>query len=224
MVAMLRINSYSLKQFRGLLSGSLCLLLTAGAIGGCSSAISAQNPAETQEPGALPAILAAGNAQWQQSAEAAGSNYFYWRVRPAGMQPIHTVTGVQVQSGRVTARYVVRSRRDNSGKLVVVETLREPSPRAIRTRPGYTAHTVPQLIRECSLLLGVSGRRARVSTETAHFGLAFDERGVLDVCYRVPRGCMDDCSTSYGVGGLVFRVLSAAEIDSFLKTGRGPTE
>lgn len=203
-----------------LLACTACLSLVIG----CSSAASENDSTDgTPSPVALPASLAAGSAQWAASSAAAGSNYFYWRVRPAGMQPIHTVTGVQVQNGRVIARYVVRSRH-SGGKLVNVETLRESSPGAIRTRPGYPAHPMPRLIKNCGALLGVSGSRPRVSMDTDHFGLAFDERGVLNACYRVPRGCMDDCGTSFSVDGLVFRVLSAAEIDSFLKTGRGPTE
>lgn len=197
---------------------TLAILLSGTACSSTHGNESADADEVVKDAAQLSAALDRGRARWQQSS-AANANYFYWRVRPAGMQPITTITGVQVKNGRVHARYVTRSQRNSSGNFEIVETRRETSPTALRQRPGFPARTLPQLVAACSELLGVSGSRPRVSADSDHFGLSFDGRGVMQTCYRVPRGCMDDCGTSFGVSGLVFRVLGPAEIDSFLKTG-----
>ena len=157
--------------------------------------------------------LTEGRAAWEQTSTAAGRSYFYWRIRPAGETGIREVTGVQIQNGRVTARYVTVARMQGEPhQMQIYERHRESGARTGQARSGFPPRTMEQLYERCTQILPEPG------PDAPPHDVRIDNRGVLNVCYRVERGCMDDCSTNIGVDGLVLRQLNAAEIEQFLNT------
>ncbi|MEQ9363566.1 MAG: hypothetical protein RIF32_04950 [Leptospirales bacterium] len=208
------------------------VLMFAGAsVAGCrsndgpgadSGATGSAEAATVSDPAQVSATLAAGLERWRNSARHANQTYFYWRVKPGSESGVREVTGVQVRRGRVAARYLTRSRihHTGSGSPEIIERSSETYDQAGRTAKanpaGFPPRTIEELYRRCDEVLPKSAQGP--AARSLDFGLRVDSRGVLAACWVLERGCQGDCAANFGAAGLVFRELTAAEVEAFLET------
>ncbi len=171
-----------------------------------------------RDAGALQPALADGLKRWQASVQSAGATYFYWRVRPGSESGVREITGVQIVNGRATRRYITRARINHAGggEASVFERVNEVVGAGRPNAAGFPARTMETLYENCRRILPRGA--ADPTAGRNHFELRLDPRGVLRACSIAEKQCQGDCTTNYGAAGLVFRELSASEVDAFMKT------
>lgn len=169
------------------------------------------------DAGQIPGELAGGLERWQSSTQTTRRTYFYWRVRPGSESGVREVTGIQIQNGIATNRWLTRARINASGaEPEIFERFSEAAGKAGATPAGFPARTMEELYARCAQVLPKGANDP--ATQSLEFGLRIDSRGILSECWVAEKGCQGDCASNFGVAGLVFRAIDPGEIQSFLNT------
>ena len=149
-----------------------------------------------------------GRNRWRKSQQGEDETYFYWRNRQS-MSGIIQMTGVQIVEGRPAARYYKMLKRGSAG-VSVVRAWREEGVRIGQERAGFPALSMTDLYEACRR------KNLPVDLTTHRLQLKIGPRGVLLACFAAHRRCMDDCGENFGVNGILYGRLSAADGKKFL--------
>lgn len=141
--------------------------------------------------------FADSKATWQALQVEQGGSYAY-RLDISSWTGWGIQTWLVVEDGQVVRRELRMLEPGEDGAIIVSEVVVEEGEALGNHQGGMPVMTLDAVYDAC--------RNDILSRDARRYDTGFTTRedGVIESCYAVPHGCLDDCGDGYNVGALIF--------------------